>query len=95
MNPNNVRVTAHYQLRDWSGNRDDNYEGEIDFVVVAESKGDLINDQLADMADTTIKGRASGASTGPPQDQTATQATAILNAFSWATDQNRAPRSNF
>jgi hypothetical protein len=32
----NVRVSATYQLRDWSGDLDDNYEGEIYFVVVGD-----------------------------------------------------------
>jgi hypothetical protein len=31
-----VRVTATYGLRDWSGNWDDRYQGEIFFTVVAE-----------------------------------------------------------
>jgi hypothetical protein len=37
------------------------------------------NAKLADMAQSTIKGRAVGAGTGDPTDLTATQATAILN----------------
>jgi len=41
----------------------------------------ISNAELADMAQSTIKGRAAGAGTGDPQDLTATQATAILNAF--------------
>src|SRR5262245_27899123 len=41
----------------------------------------IANAQLANMADSTIKGRAVGAGTGSPQDLTATQATAILNAL--------------
>jgi hypothetical protein len=36
---------------------------------------------LADMAQSTIKGRAAGAGTGAPTDLSAMQATAILNAF--------------
>ena len=39
------------------------------------------NVALADMAQSTIKGRAAGAGTGAPTDLSATQATAILNAF--------------
>lgn len=31
-----VRVTATYGLRDWSGNWDDDYDGTVSFVVVAE-----------------------------------------------------------
>jgi hypothetical protein len=41
--------------------------------------GSVTNAKLADEAQSTIKGRASGAGTGAPQDLTATQATAILN----------------
>lgn len=41
----------------------------------------VTNAKSADMAQATIKGRASGAGTGAPTDLTATQATAILNAF--------------
>lgn len=37
------------------------------------------NAKLANMAESTIKGRAAGAGTGDPTDLTATQATAILN----------------
>lgn len=40
------------------------------------------NAKLADMAQSTIKGRAAGAGTGDPTDLTAAQATAILNIFS-------------
>jgi hypothetical protein len=39
----------------------------------------VTNSKLADMAQSTIKGRAVGAGTGAPTDLTATQATAILN----------------
>lgn len=39
------------------------------------------NAAMANMAQATIKGRASGAGTGDPTDLTAAQATAILNAF--------------
>lgn len=42
------------------------------------------NTQLSDMAETTIKGREVGVGTGAPEDLTATQATAILNAFTSA-----------
>jgi hypothetical protein len=31
-----VRVTATFGLRDWSGNWDDQYEGQLFFAVVAE-----------------------------------------------------------
>ncbi len=40
----------------------------------------VTNTKAANMADSTIKGRAVGAGTGDPTDLTATQATAILNA---------------
>jgi hypothetical protein len=50
-----------------------------DDVTVGD--GDVTNAKLADMAQDTIKGRASGAGTGAPVDLTATQATAILNEF--------------
>jgi len=43
--------------------------------------GSITNAQLADMAESTIKGRAVGAGTGDPTDLSATQATAILNAM--------------
>ena len=43
--------------------------------------GVVTNAKQADMTQATIKGRASGAGTGAPTDLTATQATAILNAF--------------
>ncbi len=39
------------------------------------------NAELDTMAQSTIKGRAAGTGTGAPTDLTATQATAILNAF--------------
>jgi hypothetical protein len=43
--------------------------------------GSVTNTMLADMADSTIKGRAVGAGLGSPQDLTGTQATAILVDF--------------
>src|SRR4051794_36927794 len=33
---NAVRVTATYGLRDWSGNWDDDYDGQVFFTVIAE-----------------------------------------------------------
>lgn len=53
--------------------------------VQVSGAGSLTNDSitnalLANMAQGTIKGRASGAGTGDPTDLTATQATAIMNA---------------
>lgn len=50
----------------------------IDF---GDLTGTVSNAQLADMAQSTIKGRAAGAGTGDPQDLTATQATAILDVM--------------
>lgn len=41
----------------------------------------VTNAKLANMAQSTIKGRAAGAGTGDPTDLSATQATAILNAM--------------
>ena len=31
-----VRVTATFGLRDWSGNWDDNYDGQVFFAVIAD-----------------------------------------------------------
>lgn len=42
---------------------------------------DVVNADLADMAQSTIKGRAAGAGTGEATDLTATQVTAIPNTF--------------
>lgn len=50
------------------------------------------NTKLANMAQATIKGRASGAGTGDPQDLTSAQATAILDAFT-STLKGLAPAS--
>ena len=36
LNSTNVRVTATFGLRDWSGSWDDRYEGQIFFAVVGE-----------------------------------------------------------
>jgi len=44
----------------------------------------ITNAKLANMAQSTIKGRAAGAGAGVPVDLTATQATAILDAFTSA-----------
>lgn len=45
------------------------------------NNGAVTNAKMADMAQSTIKGRAAGAGTGAPTDLTATQATAVLNAM--------------
>lgn len=54
-------------------------------AAIAYSKlaltGSIVNADLANMAQSTIKGRAAGAGAGAPVDLTATQATAILNDF--------------
>lgn len=50
------------------------------------------NTKLANMVQSTIKGRAAGAGTGDPTDLTATQATAILNTFT-STLQGLVPAS--
>lgn len=48
--------------------------------VAATITNDAVtNAKAADMAESTLKGRAAGAGTGDPTDLTATQATAILN----------------
>src|SRR5262245_6895820 len=52
-----------------------------DYLDSVASPTNIANSQLADMAQSTFKGRAAGAGTGAPQDLTATQATAILNNF--------------
>lgn len=36
LNSTNVRVTATFGLRDWSGSWDDKYEGQIFFSVIGE-----------------------------------------------------------
>lgn len=36
INPTTVRVTAKFGLRDWSGNWDDQYDGQIFFSVIGE-----------------------------------------------------------
>lgn len=53
--------------------------GTLPIARIAD--GAVTNAKLADMAQATIKGRASGAGTGAPQDLTGTQATAILDTF--------------
>lgn len=50
-------------------------------AVATIAAGAVTNTEAADMAQSTIKGRAVGAGTGDPTDLTATQATAILDAF--------------
>lgn len=53
--------------------------GGITTTMLADNS--VNNTKLADMAQATIKGRASGTGTGDPQDLTGTQATVILNNF--------------
>src|SRR5262245_31127201 len=50
-----------------------------DYISNAIGTG-IANSQLANMADTTIKGRAVGAGAGSPQDLTALQAAAIIGS---------------
>lgn len=51
-------------------------------IAIGQIPASLItNAKLADMAQSTIKGRAAGAGTGAPQDLTSAQATAILDNF--------------
>ncbi len=49
--------------------------------VTAIGANKVVNSMLAQMAQSTIKGRAASSGTGDPVDLTATQATAILNNF--------------
>ncbi len=35
-NGNTVTVTVNFDLRDWSGDRDDKYQGEVFFSVIGE-----------------------------------------------------------
>jgi hypothetical protein len=49
------------------------------------SANSVTNTLLADMAQATVKGRASGAGTGDPSDLTGTQVVAILPSFTGAT----------
>jgi hypothetical protein len=53
-------------------------QGDIDTINANDW---ATNARLANMAQSTIKGRAAGAGTGDPTDLTATQATAILDTF--------------
>lgn len=50
-------------------------------VPASPAAGSITNSQLADMVQSTIKGRAAGAGTGSPQDLTSAQAAAIIDAF--------------
>jgi hypothetical protein len=52
----------------------------VDAVLDLDDDG-VTNAKLANMAQATIKGRASGAGTGDPVDLTAAQVTAILDVF--------------
>lgn len=56
------------------------YYSDVVFPAVIGADS-VTNAGLANMAESTIKGRAAGAGTGDPQDLTATQATAILNVM--------------
>ena len=54
------------------------------FDIIDAASSDISNARLSDVPTSTIKGRAT-AGDGPPEDLNATQATAILNAFTAAT----------
>jgi hypothetical protein len=54
---------------------------EINSDTLRAKDDGITNTKLANMAESTVKGRAAGAGTGDPTDLTATQATAILNNF--------------
>lgn len=69
----------------------------IDTVQAAGiANGSVTNAKLANMAQSTIKGRASGAGTGEPQDLTAGQVAAIISGFlsSGESEVNRPVISN-
>jgi len=52
--------------------------GALNWLKDALTPGSVSNAELANMAQATIKGRASGAGTGSPQDLTAAQAIAVI-----------------
>jgi hypothetical protein len=56
-------------------------------METAPADGSVTNAQLADMAQATVKGRASGAGTGDPTDLSAAQVLTILGALSGVTLQ--------
>lgn len=58
----------------------DNSTIEINSDTLRVKDAGITNAKLANMAEARIKGRASGAGTGAPQDLTGTQATVILDA---------------
>lgn len=68
---------------DFTTNRDQASVSVVPGSVGATQIADagVSNAKLANMAQSTIKGRAAGAGTGVPTDLSATQATAILDAF--------------
>lgn len=59
-----------------TGNVTGSGTGSFATTIAADA---VANSMLANMAQSTIKGRAAGAGTGDPTDLTATQATAIIN----------------
>ena len=71
-----------YKGRDWDSLQRwlDRLIDEV--AVIDEQVSEIDNTELSDMAQATIKGRASGAGTGDPQDLTASQVLTILGAFS-------------
>jgi hypothetical protein len=59
----------------------DGWDTLADFDAATVPDDSITNAKLANMAQSTIKGRASGAGTGDPTDLTGTQATVILDAM--------------
>ena len=55
VNGNTVTVTATLGLRDWSGDWDDNYQGRIDFVVLADLASATAPPPRADLEITGIE----------------------------------------
>jgi hypothetical protein len=55
---------------------------KISALVGSPAAGSITNAMLADMAASRFKARNSGGGTGPPEDLTGTQATALLDLFS-------------
>lgn len=54
---------------------------KADSALQSIAGGSIVNAMLADMAQATVKGRASGAGSGPPVDLTASQLFAILGSL--------------
>lgn len=74
-----VSATNWYTSNSFQGNTQINTTDASSALVITAAS--IANASLANMAQSTIKGRAAGAGTGAPTDLTATQATAILNNY--------------